>query len=858
MEQQLPVDTGTIFAIGSISKSFTVTGLGMLVDAGELDWDRPVRDYLPEFQLHDPVATAQMTARDLVTHRSGLPRHDFVWYGDSSVARSELVHRLRFLKPNKEFRSTWQYQNLMYVTAGVLAERITGDSWEDFTRQRIIEPLAMRETNFSVTTSQQADNFALPYVKPADQVERVPFHDIDSVGPAGSINSNVDEMIRYVQFHIAKGKYGNTQLLSASNATAMQTPQMVMPGTPPDVELGHTSYGLGLMITTYRGRPLIHHGGGIDGFAALLSFLPNEQAGVIVLTNLGGRNPAPTIVTRGVYDRLLGLDPIDWVQRTWKREQASERTGAEADQQEYTRRKQGTSPSHDLADYAGQFDHPGYGRITIEHVDEVLRLTTGSGLSVPLKHFHYDVFQTVKDRTERFDQRKVTFFYDKDGEIDRLAIPFERFTDDIVFHRAADAEMTERAFLERFVGKYALESKSISIDLKDDHTLTLTVPGQPPYQLVPGRRPTFDLKGLNGYRLRFKETADGGAAEFVLFQPDGTFVAKRVADQRSAYQRPPRAVTEILDAPPTPLLSISPTRKHLVFIERLAYPTIDNLSAPMLRLAGTRLNPRTNGPHRAPRNVGLVLRTLGTGEERRIKLPEEARINTPRWSPDGTRLAFLNTTDHAVELWVVGLDDLAARKIPGLAINAASGSAFLWRPDSRSLLVQAVVANRGEPPSAPGVPAGPTIQESDGSAGPARTYQDLLQDAHDEALFDYYFTSQLMRVQLDEWQATPVGKPHIFRTVDVSPDGEHIFVARLQRPYSYQLPAYRFPAELEIWDAAGRLEFKLASLPLQDQIPIQGVPTGPRSARWRPTEAATLVWIEALDGGDPRNQRTSP
>src|SRR5262249_41966681 len=155
----------TIFAIGSISKSFTVTGLGMLVDEGKLDWDTPIRSYLPDFQLRDRYATEQITARDLVTHRSGLPRHDFMWYADPELSRKQLYGRLRYLEPSKEFRSTWQYQNLMFMTAGILAEQISGTSWEDFTRSRLIEPLGMEHTNFSVSDSQKADDFALPYQK---------------------------------------------------------------------------------------------------------------------------------------------------------------------------------------------------------------------------------------------------------------------------------------------------------------------------------------------------------------------------------------------------------------------------------------------------------------------------------------------------------------------------------------------------------------------------------------------------------------------------------------------------------------------------------------------------------------------
>ena len=849
VEQQLPVTPRTVFAIGSVSKSFTVTGLGMLVDEGKLDWDKPVRNYLPDFQLHDRFATEQMTARDLVTHRSGLPRHDFVWYGDPSISRDELYRRLRYLEPSKEFRSNWQYQNLMFMTAGVLAERITGTSWEEFTRQRIIEPLGMENTNFSVNESRQADDFALPYSRTKDEVKQVPFHNIDSVGPAGSINSNVEAMIRYVQFHIAGGNHGLQRLLSATNSAAMQTPQMVMPGPSlPDDRLGHLSYGLGLMITTYRGQILVQHGGGIDGFVSLLSFMPKKKIGVIVLTNLSGNNPVPTFVTRGVYDRLLGLEPIDWAVRTLEQQKKSEQSAQEAENKGYTRRQQGTSPSHDLADYAGRFEHPGYGTVTVECDGSLLRLTTSGGLGAPLEHFHYDIFQTTD---EQLGQRKVTFSYDQHGHIDRLAIPFEPAVDDIVFSRVSDESMRQREFLEPLVGKYVLGTATITVAFKDDRTLTLTVPGQPTYELVPRRDTLFNLKGLNGYSVTFKYDASKAIHEVVFFQPNGTFVATRVVATRAGYQRPPKAITDILDPPPTPLVSISPTREHLLLIERLNYPTIANLAAPLLRLAGMRINPMTNGPQRAPRNVGLILQTLANGEQRRIALPDNARVGSSLWSPDGERLALLNTTADGIELWVANVAEGSARAIPGITINAAYGNPLQWMPDSKTLLVQTVVTDRGQPPATPETPAGPTIQESSGRAGPVRTYQDLLQNARDEALFDYYCTSQLVLVGTTDDQLTSVGKPAIFRSVEPSPAGQHIQIARNHRPYSYVVPASRFPREVEIWDLSGNVVCKLASLPLQDRIPIQGVATGPRSYHWRPTEPATLVWAEALDGGDP-------
>jgi dipeptidyl aminopeptidase/acylaminoacyl peptidase len=322
------------------------------------------------------------------------------------------------------------------------------------------------------------------------------------------------------------------------------------------------------------------------------------------------------------------------------------------------------------------------------------------------------------------------------------------------------------------------------------------------------------------------------------------------------YQRPPKVITDILDAPPTPVVSVSPTRDKLLLAQGVRYPSIADLAQPMLRLAGLRINPHTNGPHNPPRIIGLTLKTMANGKEQKIKLPPNPRLSLPSWSPDGKRFAFTHTTPSAIELWVGDATTGTVRRVNGVTLNAAYGSAFQWMPDSRTLLCQTVVPTRGKPPAPPSAPTGPTIQESSGKPAPVRTYQDLLQNAHDEDLFDYYATSQLVLVstQSPNQPTKAIGKPAIFASAEPSPDGKHLLVVRLHRPYSYLLPAFAFPREIEVWELSGKIEHKVASLPLAENVPIEGVPTGPRSVHWRPTEPATLVWVEALDDGDPRKK----
>ena len=208
IDQDLEATAETLFAIGSCTKAFTTTAMGILVDEGKLDWDKPVREFLPTFKMFDPYVSDHMTPRDLVCHRSGLPRHDFMWYG-APYTRQEIFDRLQYLEPSKDFRAVWQYQNLMYMTAGYLAGQIAGCDWEAFVRQRILDPLDMHSSNFSVDASQQAPNFAIPYNEKDDVVRPIPFRNIDAVGPAGSINSSVSEMARWLLLNLDKDKHGD-------------------------------------------------------------------------------------------------------------------------------------------------------------------------------------------------------------------------------------------------------------------------------------------------------------------------------------------------------------------------------------------------------------------------------------------------------------------------------------------------------------------------------------------------------------------------------------------------------------------------------------------------------------------------
>jgi len=320
------------------------------------------------------------------------------------------------------------------------------------------------------------------------------------------------------------------------------------------------------------------------------------------------------------------------------------------------------------------------------------------------------------------------------------------------------------------------------------------------------------------------------------------------------YKQPPQNVMDILNALSTPTTSVSPAHDKILLVESLRNPPISELAQPMLRLAGLRINPNTNGQHLQTYFVKLTLKNIADGRETPVNLPQGAKVISPNWSADGKYIAFGNQTPAGIELWILDTGSAKARMLKNVKVNTAFGR-FDWMPDQRSLLVNLVPAKRGFAPTASGVPTEPNIQETAGKTGAVQTFQDLLKSPTDEKLFDYYATSQLALVSLDG-KTKEIGQPAIFETANISPDGQHILTARIEHPYSYLYPASRFPKQVEVWDLQGKMLYKLASLPLQDNLPAQGVPVGARSYGWISTEGATLVWAEALDKGDPRNKIT--
>lgn len=525
VDKKLPVTPKTLFAIGSSTKAFTTFVLGTLVDEGKLEWDQPLRTYLPDFELQDPFISQHITARDLVTHRSGLPRHDRLWYNNHRISRQEVVRRMRYLQANADLRAKFQYNNLMFLTAGYLAGRLTHQTWEEAVIERIFEPLEMVSSNFSVLQSQKTADFALPYTEENNQLKQIPFRQIDLIGPAGSINSNAEDLSRWLMVHLNNGRFKNKTIINSATLNDIHTPYMTTGATVKHPEISPADYALGWFADTYRGHRRLHHGGNIDGFTAMVMLFPNDGVGMVVLVNKS-QSDLPEIAARHAADRIFNLKFIDWNKEGLERRAKGKEADQEAKETKKAERIKGTSPAHDLKEYTGDYEHPGYGTLTVRLNNGRLEFAFND-ITTPLEHWHYEVFNALKGPDDAFENMKLQFRTDLKGHVAELEAPFEPAVDNIIFVKKPSAKLFEAQYLQQFVGAYDLAGREIRIELAGNH-LKLIVPGQPQYTLVPQLGEEFNLKEYSTVSIRFKFDQNGKVDALLLRQPDGMVTARRI------------------------------------------------------------------------------------------------------------------------------------------------------------------------------------------------------------------------------------------------------------------------------------------------------------------------------------------
>ncbi|MFK7920957.1 MAG: serine hydrolase [Bacteroidia bacterium] len=531
VEQQLPATENTLFAIGSSSKAFTSGVLGQLREETDLDFSESPIKYIPELRFYNDELNNGITIQDLMCHRTGIPRHDISWYLFPAKDRAELIGRIAHQEPFAALRERWYYNNFMFLTQGVIAERMTDKSWEENIEERFFTPLGMKTSNCSIEELEASADYATGYGLDADEeIEKQDYYHIDAMGPAGSINSSANEMSEWLKLWINGGMYNGEQILPSGYVREAMTPQMAMGGVPsaelPSLHMA--AYGYGWFLSSYKGRYRVEHGGNIDGFSANVAFYPTDSVGIVVLANQNGSD-VPSIVRNLIADRMMNLEKTDWNGMLRKRyEDGRAAQEASSDGGEDSRQKN-TRPSHNLVEYSGTYAHPGYGEIDLILRNDSLIAKSGSG-DLWLQHYHYDIFMPfeIEGGVDTTDKSPLLFNFSTGpgGEISGFSLPVEPTIDPIVFERTPLAIEVDTNVLAQYEGEYELGGAVVKVYIKDESTLYVFVPGQPEYELLPTGEHKFAIKILNGYNVAFVKEGEA-ITQLKFIQPNGTFVAKK-------------------------------------------------------------------------------------------------------------------------------------------------------------------------------------------------------------------------------------------------------------------------------------------------------------------------------------------
>lgn len=526
--KKLPFTTRTVVPIASNTKLFTATAAGLLVEDGKLEWDKPVRQFVPGIQFYNDDLNATVTIRDMLSHRTGITRHDSIWY-KSDFTRKQLFERLKYLEPTQPMRQAFLYNNMMYAGSGYVIELLSGRKWEDFTRDRLLGPLGMTSTVFSIEDLQKAPEHGVPYTERRDSFElySIPYYsEAEGVGPAGSMNSNLEDMSRWVIAQLGDGKVDGKPVVPAAVIKATLAPALALPNVALEArgwgELLNVAYGTGRWTASYRGHLVSYHGGDINGFHSQVLVTPYDGIGVVVLVIGNHAAPLYNVVAFNVYERMLGLDQTPWSERQLAVRLKGKEAGKQARAKAGAGRVEGTRPSHPVDDYAGEFEHPAYGVVTIAKKDDGLGFDFHK-VKLPLAHFHYDRFDTPDD--EQDGKWSVNFGTNPQGEIDRALISLDEA--EVVFQRRAPRELTLPETLQRYAGAYLSPTGAKFEVVLRGGTLGVLRAGQPFQALVPWKPQRFRLKEFSDVVIEFVVGPDGKVTALKQIFPSGEFVSPR-------------------------------------------------------------------------------------------------------------------------------------------------------------------------------------------------------------------------------------------------------------------------------------------------------------------------------------------
>ena len=516
----LPMTCDTLMPVGSVTKPFTSFLLGQLVDQGVLHWDDPVVEHVPKFKLADPYTTYEITIRDFLTHISGYTRHDGCWFG-ATLPRSEIVRRFRYLEPAYGFRERFCYGNVGYMMAAHAAECATNTSWETLLQEYILNPLKMYDTTPNIHEMQASKDFSYGYRDSQKGFKITPLVNPYTIGPAGALNSNVNDLVKWLQLLTKKGK----GLIQPETFKEIIKPQVVSHSLLngrnglEDIILMET-YGLGWYVISYKNHEAVFHGGHIEGFSTNVMFFPREKIGIVVLSNKN-YSLIPYMISCQIADSLLGAAPTGWIEKVKQLTNSDEPHYYNESDAHKAGKIDGTNPAHCLKNFVGIYENPGYGKIEVQLENNRL-IALFNSLHLYLDHWHYDTFEISKENNSlELEGLKASFRNNFYGEIDSLVIPFEPQIEDIVFKKKKDERLFCDEYLKSFIGTYNYLGVNFVIE-KCEKNLCVKAMGQPPFILFPEKDGFFSVIDYEGYTVQFLTDSESAITAVQLIQPNNS------------------------------------------------------------------------------------------------------------------------------------------------------------------------------------------------------------------------------------------------------------------------------------------------------------------------------------------------
>ncbi len=525
VDGKLPMTPATVCQIASNTKLFTAVAAGMLVEDGKLTWDRPIRDAVPAIRFYNDDLDAHVTLRDMLSHRTGITRHDSIWY-KSDFTRRELFDRIRFMEPKEPLRQTFLYNNMMYAAVGQILELQTGRTWEDLVQTRILDPLGMKGTGFSIAQLQKAPDHGVTFTEHREtrDLYRIPFYeDIVGVAPCGAIVSNVQDLSHWLAALMNDGKWQGRQVLPPAALAATLEPAIPLPNAQGLSrgwwEMQNAAYGMGRETVSYRGHLLTFHGGDLPGFHSQISYLPQERIGVIVLVIGDHCAPLYNTISYNIFERMLGLSLTPWNERRLDIYLKGKKAGTEARGKAGADRVPGTRPAHPLADYAGVYEHPAYGLLRVDMAGSLLQFNFHK-IKLYLTPYHFERFDTPDDEEEgRFS---LNFLTNPQGEVDKVSLSLDEA--ETVFTRRPEA--VPPATLQKLAGSYETPTGGLFQVVLRDGVLYLAYPGSPDTRLIPTRGLRFKVPEFSDTVFEFVVEGEQVMA-LKQTDPSGEYSSKR-------------------------------------------------------------------------------------------------------------------------------------------------------------------------------------------------------------------------------------------------------------------------------------------------------------------------------------------